>query len=249
MKPRILVGSSLLVAAVLCYGIIAKPLSYKPDAEAINILQKNGFSARANGLAGSYYVFRPEQSEDTKKGFIFYPGGLVDPRAYAPLMRDIARQGYLSVIVSMPADLAVLGAERAADIIAMYPAVTGWAIGGHSLGGAMACRFARKHPDMVKGVVLWASYPSATFSLAATSLPAISIFGTSDGFATPEKIEKSKKDLPPETQFIAITGGNHTQFGWYGNGKPQHGDLPAGISRLLQQKIIVQNTVNFMERL
>jgi len=113
----------------------------------------------------------------------------------------------------------------------------------------MACRFARKHPDLISGVVLWASYPSATFSLAAAPLSAISIFGTNDGLATLVKIEKSKKDLPPGTQFISIAGGNHTQFGWYGNGKLQRGDQPAGITRSEQQQIIVQNTVNFMERL
>jgi len=121
MKPKILAGSGLLVVAVLCYAITAKPLSYQPEAEVFAILQKNGFAATANSLVKSYYVFRPEKSADRKKGFIFYPGGLVDPMAYAPLMQDIARQGYLSVIVSMPADLAVLGSERAAEIIAMYP--------------------------------------------------------------------------------------------------------------------------------
>jgi hypothetical protein len=97
--------------------------------------------------------------------------------------------------------------------------------------------------------VLWASYPSAALSLAGSSLKAVSIFGTNDSLATPEKIEQSKKDLPPGTQCIAIAGGNHTQFGWYNNGKPQRGDQPAGITRAQQQQAIVQHTVSFLEQL
>ncbi|MCX5898386.1 MAG: hypothetical protein NTY29_09355, partial [Proteobacteria bacterium] len=59
-----------------------------------------------------YYVFKPKYT-NPNIGFIFYPGGLVDPRAYAPPARAIAAKGYLTVIVKMVGDLAVLSSNRA----------------------------------------------------------------------------------------------------------------------------------------
>src|SRR5512135_1218189 len=47
-----------------------------------------------------WYVFKPTQPGDT--GMIFYPGGLVDPAAYAPLMKSLSDQGIMTVIVPMP---------------------------------------------------------------------------------------------------------------------------------------------------
>jgi len=45
--------------------------------------------------------------------------------------------------------------------------------------------------------------------------------------------------LPADTVFVPIQGGNHTQFGYYGNGTElQKGDNPADISRDAQQQIV-----------
>src|SRR5688572_22986581 len=82
---------------------------------------------------GRWLVFTPIITTPTT-GLIFYPGGRVDPRAYAPAARAIAAEGYLVVIVPMPLNLAVLAPHRAAEVIAAYPGVTAWAVGGHSLG-------------------------------------------------------------------------------------------------------------------
>ena len=52
-----------------------------------------------------WLVFSPGQvSPET--GFIFYPGGRVDPQGYAPLMREIASEGYLVVVPSMILNMA-----------------------------------------------------------------------------------------------------------------------------------------------
>jgi len=42
---------------------------------------------------------------------------------------------------------------------------------------------------------------------------------------------------------VAIEGGNHAQFGWYG---PQAGDNPATISREAQQEQIIEATVELL---
>jgi hypothetical protein len=114
----------------------------------------------------------------------------------------------------------------------------------------MACSYAKDFTDKVKGVVLWAAYPSPVFSLSDKDLKVISIFGTDDGLATPAKIEESKADLPPDTEFVAIDGGNHTQFGWYDTypAPVQPGDNSPGITRQEQQCRIIAGTVDFLKQ-
>lgn len=182
----------------------------------------------------------------TESGFIFYPGALVDPRAYAPAARAIAAAGYLVVIVPMPFNMAIIAPTRAQEVIAAYPAITHWTIGGHSLGGAIAAGFVADHPDAVEALVLWGAYPEEGDSLARRdSLVVTSIYGTLDGLATVAKIEASRTLLPPQTTFVAIEGGNHSQFGWYGE---QSGDNPATITREIQQAAVVTATLAALDK-
>jgi hypothetical protein len=190
-----------------------------------------------------WYVFQPILSQPTT-GFIIYPGGRVDPRAYAPQAHAIAAQGYLVVIVPMPLHLAVFGSERAAQVIERFPEIQHWAIGGHSLGGAMAASFADKHRDQVQGLVLWAAYPSKSNDLSDSALKVTSISASLDGLATPKKIDASHPLLPKSTTWVSIAGGNHAQFGWYGT---QSGDHPATITREEQQAQIIRATVKLLK--
>ena len=103
-------------------------------------------------------MFQPAQPTDT--GFIFYPGGLVDPAAYAPLMKQLSDQGILSVIVPMPLDLAIFGVNKANDVIAAYPEIKHWVIGGHSLGGSMAAQYAKDNASKLAGIAFMASLSS-----------------------------------------------------------------------------------------
>jgi dienelactone hydrolase len=185
-----------------------------------------------------WLVFRPA-GQMPETGLIFYPGGRVDPRSYAPLAREIAGQGYLVVVVPMPLHLAVLGSQRADAVIQRYDQVQRWAIGGHSLGGAMAAQFAADHPERIAGLVLWAAYPAASNDLSSSSLRVTSIYGTVDGVATADEIDASRALLPETTEWVPIEGGNHAQFGWYGS---QRGDNEAQIGRQQQQAQIVDAT-------
>ncbi len=185
-------------------------------------------------------------AEEPQTGFIFYPGGRVDARSYAPLAHDIAVAGFRVIIVPMPLNLAVFGSGRAADVIAAYPEIKQWAVGGHSLGGAMASAFAAGNPGAVEGLVLWAAYPANNNDLSTTKLTVVSIFGSLDGLATHDKIMASTLLLPPSTRWVEIEGGNHAQFGWYGE---QSGDLPASLNRAEQQRRIVEATIALLEQL
>jgi pimeloyl-ACP methyl ester carboxylesterase len=196
-----------------------------------------------------YFAFKPKHGNPTI-GFIFYPGGLVDPRAYAPPAHAIAAQGYVVVIVKMIRDLAVLSADRADRVISDFSEIKTWIIGGHSIGGSFACYYAHEHTEKLDGVVLWAAWPSEAFRLDGTDLKAISIYGTNDGH--PEDIRAGEEHLPDGTPFVAIEGGNHTQCGYYWDGVNenfvQDGDNPADISREQQQRIMVQSTLDFLKQ-
>ena len=192
-----------------------------------------------------WYVYQPtDVTPDT--GLIIYPGGRVDPRSYAPLARDIARRGFLTVIVPMPLNLAVFAPGSARQVIDAYPQIENWAIAGHSLGGAMGAKFAFDNPELLDGMALWASYPASNNDLSTTDLDVSSIYGTLDSVADPEKLAYSKALLPADTQWVPIEGGNHAQFGWYG---PQPGDSPATISREEQQAQTVQATEDMLTRM
>jgi hypothetical protein len=230
----------------------ALPPSYPPLPEALDAMVSDGMvTVRTVEVeaweeeSNYYYAFEPN-TVDPNVGFIIYPGGLVDPRSYAPPARAIAEEGYLTVIVKMPNDLAAIGWRRAHEIIDAYPGIERWIIGGHSLGGSFSCAYAKEFTDKVAGVILWASWPSVNFRFGATALKAISIYGTNDGH--PDSILAGAEHLPADAEFVQIEGGNHTQFGYYDTSPAPHqdGDNPADITREEQQEIIIQSTVDFL---
>jgi len=188
--------------------------------------------------------FSPADQTPTT-GLILYPGGRVDYRSYAPPARAISEQGYLVVIPRMPLSLAVFAPGKAAEVLAAYPEIEQWVVGGHSLGGAMAANFTYSNPEPVDGLTLWAAYPAGSNDLTNhADLSLTSIYGTEDMGL--EGIEASRPLLPPQTQWVVVEGGNHAQFGWYG---PQSGDGVATISREQQQTQVVEATVAFLATL
>ncbi len=213
-----------------------------PMPEALAALESDG---QVEVDTQPWLIFTPVDQDPTT-GLVLYPGARVDARAYAPAARTIAQEGYLVVIVPMPLDLAFLAPDRALDVMAAFPGVQHWAVGGHSLGGAMSARLVYQNPGAVQGLVLWAAYPAASDDLSAHDLAVTSIYGTRDGLATGEEIAASRPLLPPDTQWVAIEGGNHAQFGWYG---PQAGDNEATISRAEQQQEVTATTLQLLGQL
>lgn len=230
----------VLIFAVGGFAVWASnPLA--PSADALAALESD--AAVTVSRLNDWIVFTPAAgASDT--AFIFYPGGLVDPRAYAPQIRAIAAEGYLSIIVPMPLNLAVFGLGKATDVIKAFPDVKHWAIGGHSLGGAMSARFVQSNPTAVEGLVFWASYPD--IDLSQSALKAVSIYGTSDAVAQRGSIQNSDTLLPADAVFVAIEGGNHSQFGSYGL---QSGDNPAEISAADQLAQTVRSTTELLASL
>jgi hypothetical protein len=234
----------LLIAALLLVGgaalVIWGSNPLPADTAALSALEDDSL---VTVDVEPWLVFKP-QSMDPTAGFIFYPGGRVQPEAYAPAARAIAEAGYLVVIPPMPLNLAVFDAEVASQVIDEYADVNCWVVGGHSLGGAMAARFTYLNPQEIDGLVLWAAYPASSNDLSSSDLEVVSIHASEDGLADVDTILASQPLLPAATTWLLIEGGNHAGFGWYG---PQPGDNPRTISRDAQQEQAISATLELIE--
>jgi hypothetical protein len=186
----------------------------------------------------------PAVPKDPEVGLVFSPGALVDPRAYADLLRPVAEAGYLVVILKEPFDLAIVQPGQSAGPIDDHPEIARWVVGGHSLGGVTASAFAADNPATVNGLLLWASYPSGDLS-GATDLEVTSISGSNDQLATPADIQESRSKLPPDTDFVQIAGGIHAYFADYGE---QPGDGAPGIDRDTASAEIVAASLALLDR-
>jgi pimeloyl-ACP methyl ester carboxylesterase len=195
-------------------------------------------------VVGDDLVFRPTGAPP-HLGLVLYPGGKVPAAAYAPAAHRIAAlSGALVRIVDVPFNLAILDIDAANAALASEPGITTWAVGGHSLGGAMAAQYVASHPGAVRGLVLWAGYSAS--DLSALDVKVLSIYGSLDAgrptFRSPENLAR----LPADTTYVEISGGNHEQFGWY-TGQPN--DPPATIARDEQQRQIAIATASFLATL
>ena len=157
------------------------------------------------------YVLAPENA---KTGFIFYPGGKVAHDAYIPMMKCLASEGVLCVIVEMPYRLAVLDMDAAEGIPEQFPQIETWYIGGHSLGGSMAASYLAENFDEFEGLILLGAYSTA--DLSETDLSVLSIYGSADLVMNREKYQSNLENLPADFTEIVIDGGCHAYFGMYG---------------------------------
>lgn len=233
-----------IITGIVLIGIVSLFIwlndSYKPQLLAKDaLISDNNVQVKID----KFISFTPKNIKATK-GFIFYPGAKVDPKSYAPLCRKIAEQGYEVVIVNMPMNLAILSYNKGEKVIDEYKDIKSWVVGGHSLGGTMAAKFASENAS-VDGVVLLSSYPIGD-ELKNMGKEVLSIWGTKDGIVNFEKLIKSKEKLPPNTTYVEIEGGNHSQFGDYGF---QSGDDEPIISREKQIDIASKDIIKFMNNI
>jgi pimeloyl-ACP methyl ester carboxylesterase len=191
-----------------------------------------------------FISFRPNLNPQPT-GFIFFPGGLVQPEAYAPMSRAIAEQGFNVFIVKLPFGSAPLASQEAdvmkqtLSIMDTNVSIQYWVVGGHSRGAAIASRFAYLYGDQFDSLVLiGTSHPKEkAFDLSDTMLAVTKIYASNDGLASVEEVKANAIYLPDDTNWVLIEGGNHGQFGYYG---AQLGDNAATISREQQQELTVE---------
>lgn len=188
------------------------------------------------------YLLFPSNKKN-QMGLIFYPGAFVKPESYSEWAEQVANAGYDVYIMKMPLNLAVLSADAANSVIESHPGQK-FVLAGHSLGGVMASRYIAGHPDQeIVGMAFLASYPDAKGSLVDSELPVLSLTASNDGVLNWDNYEKNRVNLPEDTNYQSIKGGNHGGFGNYGQ---QKGDKKATISNSEQQKEISKQLIDWL---
>lgn len=215
-KKWLVAGGAVLLTLAILAGAFLWYVSdyYRAEDVALEVLaQDNGISQRDN-----LTILSPTAPTDT--AIIFYPGAKVEAEAYLPLLDQIRLAGVTCILVHMPFNMAIFNANAAEEVIAQFPEFQHWYVAGHSMGGAMASKFASDHPDQVDGLILMGAYIYGDYP----DEKALTIYGS---------LNQSVEDHIDYTEnIVEIEGGNHAQFGSYG---PQKGDLPAAISAEEQQ--------------
>ncbi|MFV0419542.1 MAG: alpha/beta hydrolase [Dysgonomonas sp.] len=188
-----------------------------------------------------FYLFTPLKEYDNI--FIFYPGALVDPKAYIPLCRKIAENNIKVYIIKMPWRLASKGYIRPKELELFVDTTKTYILAGHSQGAKMAAQFVQENPTLIDKLILIGSSHPRDISLSDSKIPILKIYGSRDGVADEQSILNNKSKLPPNTKFIRIDGANHSQFGYYGY---QLGDNRAQISREQQQIEVLKSILEFI---
>ena len=215
-KKRWIIPIVILFLIVLSF-LLYTANYYRAAEEGRRALKSDGVTVEKTGFGWRF----DGPADDA--ALIFYPGAKVDEAAYAPLLHRLAESGVDVCLVKMPLHFAIFGADKADRVMERF-GYQNWYIGGHSLGGVMAARYAAKHD--LQGVILLASYPIETLDE-----PMLLVYGSVDGVLNRERVENAAQYGSVET--VVIEGGNHAGFGNYGK---QRGDNPALISAEEQQE-------------
>jgi hypothetical protein len=231
----------LLIVAVLGLFAWSKTGTYPARDVALAALESTDGVTVSQG---KWITFTPEEKTDT--GLIFYPGGLVEPAAYAPVLQAIAADGILVVITPMPLNLAIFNTGAADAVMAAYPQISTWILAGHSLGGAAASIYAGNNTDRIAGLALWDSYPPDSADLSQKSLAVLSIYGTTNGVPNTDNFDDKRQLLPPGTEFVPLEGASHAQFGDYG---PQKGDVTPVLSLAEQHHRVAEIMLEFISQM
>lgn len=223
-KKQIVIPTLLLFILVAACAWYVNDYYHADESIQEHLQEKNSVSLTemSDGL------FLDGSGGDT--ALIFYPGAKVEYISYLPLLSELAERGIDCFLIKMPCNLAFFGQNKAENVMDSYE-YDHWYLAGHSLGGAMAASYASGHLEDLNGLALLAAYP--TNSLETDSLSVLSIYGSEDGVLNMEKVKDGNEYMPEDFIEVCIEGGNHAQFGNYGE---QKGDHAAKISREEQQK-------------
>lgn len=248
LASRALAAIALIVGAAAIGFLVWALTPLGPSADALAALE-SGDGVTVTHAEGAW-LFLPETASDAPEtGLVFYPGGRVDARSYAPFARALAAEGHAVAIVKMPLSLAVLKPGAASGILAMpqLAGVSRWAAGGHSLGGAMAAQFvADGAPECVRGLLLLAAYAPEGADLSDSGLYVVDVTASLDTVLDADAWASGKALLPGDTLRVTVPGGNHAGFGSYG---AQSGDAEATITPDEQLAITVRAADELLDSL
>ncbi len=197
-------------------------------------------SVSYNPDLGGFIDVAPQGGFDTL--LIFYPGGLVRPQAYEWLGVALTPYGVRTLIPVFPFDLAVTAPNRAEKLLSLSEGKN-VVVGGHSLGGAMAARFALRYPEAVTGLVLIGAFSAESDDLSTLPLDVLILAAEHDGLVTLAEVRAGLTRLPETSQLTVIEGSVHSFFGRYG---PQRGDGLPSVTRAAAERQITAALRGFL---
>ncbi|MCC6462064.1 MAG: alpha/beta hydrolase [Saprospiraceae bacterium] len=186
-------------------------------------------------------LFRALQPKNSLE-VIFFQGGLADPKAYAPLCRQLAAQGYTCHLIKMAWRMPqhdYRKVQRLFDFGAGH-----YVLGGHSQGAKIAAQVVYENPGLLKGLFLLGTSHPRDIDLSPVSLPALKLYAEHDGLASPEEVLANQHLLPARAKLVSIPGGNHSQFGYLGR---LLGDDGATITLEQQQTLVLEQLRLFLD--
>lgn len=188
-------------------------------------------------------IFKSDTST-AKLELIFFQGAMTDPKAYAPLCRNLAQQGYTCHLIKMAGRLPIKDYKK---IYRLFDLQAGnYVIGGHSQGGKIAAQVVFENPNVFKGLFLLGTSHPRDISLAGHTLPILKLYAEKDGLASVKEVLANQDKLPAQAELVLIKGGNHSQFGYLGQLLM---DESPKISRDEQQKQTLDHLVTFLHKI
>jgi hypothetical protein len=189
------------------------------------------------------YTFEPVTRTNSLE-VIFLQGGMTDPKAYGPLCRKIAGNGFTCHLLKMPWRLPRYGYQEINKIFNLTANL--YVIAGHSQGAMAAAQFVFENPGLMKGLIMMGTSHPKDIDLSGSTIPTLKLYAEHDGLASVGEVMENKSKLPRDAQLVLIEGGNHSQFGYLGHLLL---DDDAAISLEAQQHITAQHMVAFLNGL
>lgn len=236
---KIVFPLSFILIANLC-GFIGYFLIYYHSTGEVKEFLKDSDKVKVTSEI-NYYLFDNVDNEDT--AIIFYGGAKVEEKSYAPMLNKIAQEGVDVCLVKMPLRFALFSPNKAdsvykkAELSEKYENIY---LMGHSLGGVCVAMDLIQTEYEYKGIIMLASYSNKKVD---DKYKALSIYGSEDTVMNRKEYEKNKTNFPSGYDVKVIEGGNHANYGYYGE---QKADSKATISREEQIDLTVSYVTEFI---
>jgi len=192
----------------------------------------------------SDYITFQSDTVDNGLEVIFFQGGLSDPKAYAPLCRNLAQNGYTCHLMKMDWRLPQYDYQKTLELFDLEKG--NYVIGGHSQGAKMAAQIVYENPLAFSGLFLLGTSHPRDIDLSMLYIPTVKLYAENDGLASVPEVMENKNKLPQGTELVLLEGGNHSQFGYLGQLLM---DSNADISLEEQQSITLENILNLLKEI
>ena len=218
IKLRYKIILSLLVSVIFVFGVgfvYVVRSTYQPELQYLNEIQNNRDVVIEKN--DSHYVLNPVIRNSNVPEIIYYSGGLVQSEGYLYRLGNLAIRLQTRIfLIRPPLNLAILNIDQAQLIVNQYGLKNFW-VGGHSLGGVVACRYAKEHQELVYGMFLFGAYCDQDIKDFKGRVEVL--YGEEDKVLNVDSLNKANSNLPVNAITKSVPGLNHSNFGNYGSQK------------------------------